>query len=326
MAGERNKINGYAIEAKELTKEFPGHKALDGIDFKVKCGHVHGFLGPNGAGKTTAIKIILGLIPATSGQVKVLGEPLHFGGKHNYLRNLNYLPQDPVFPEGLTGREALNLVADIYRLDRNRRAERIDRLLGYFQLDDAAGRRVGAYSRGMQQRLGIAAVLLTEPELLVLDEPVSALDPEGRRRVLELIMKLKGRATVFFSSHILADVERVCDHVTIIDRGRKLLDAGIDDLLNRYAVEQYLVTVRPEQTDRAAALITENRSVSKVIPHLGKLLVVSEPGYSDAIPEELLPELVRQGIVVTEFAQNRTNLEEAFFKVLEESHQGEATR
>lgn len=326
MAGERNKIKEFAIEARGLTKTFPGHRALDNVDFYVKRGSIHGFLGPNGAGKTTAIKVILGLIPATAGRVKVLGEPLHFGSKHNFLRYLNYLPQDPVFPEGLTGREALHLVADVYKLDREKKRERIDRLLKYFQLDDAAGRRVGAYSRGMQQRLGIAAVLLTEPELLVLDEPVSALDPEGRRRVLELIIKLKGRATVFFSSHILDDVERVCDHVTIIDRGRKLLDAGINDLLNRYAVEQYLVTVRPEHTDRAASLILKNRSVSKVIPQLGKLLVVSEPGHSSEIPEELLPELIRQGIIVTEFTQNRTNLEEAFFKILEESHHGEVAR
>ena len=201
--GERNNIQGSAIEVNNLTKQFAGHRALSGIDFTVQRGSIHGFLGPNGAGKTTAIKIILGLIPATSGRVRVLGEPLRFGRRLNFLQYLNYLPQDPVFPEGLTGREALSLVADIYRLDKKRKLSRIERLLGYFQLNDAASRRVGAYSRGMQQRLGIAAVLLSEPELLILDEPVSALDPEGRRRVLEIIMKLKGRATVFFSSHIL---------------------------------------------------------------------------------------------------------------------------
>ncbi len=324
--GRGLKIKGYAITVKGLTKHFPGHRALDEVDFNVKRGSIHGFLGPNGAGKTTAIKIILGLIPATSGKVNVLGEPLQFGGKHNFLRYLNYLPQDPVFPEGLTGREALHLVADVYKLDRGKKTERIDRLLKYFQLDDAAGRRVGAYSRGMQQRLGIAAVLLTEPELLVLDEPVSALDPEGRRRVLEIIMKLKGRATVFFSSHILDDVERVCDHITIIDRGRKLLDAGISDLLNRYAVEQYLVTVRPDQTEQAAALIRGKSWVSRVTPHLGKLLVVSKPGKSETISEKLLPGLIRDGITVTEFTQNRTNLEEAFFRILEENHGQEVTK
>jgi ABC-2 type transport system ATP-binding protein len=254
------------------------------------------------------------------GQVKVLGEPLSFGRRHNFLQHLNYLPQDPVFPEGLTGREALTLVAGMYRINRHKSRLRIEKLLEYFELQSAANRRVGVYSRGMQQRLGLAAVLLTEPELLILDEPVSALDPDGRRRVLDLINKLKGRATVFFSSHILADVERICDHITIIDRGRKLLDAETSDLLTRYAMEQYIITVRPEDHLRATRLISHNRYVRQVSPHLNQLYVVSKPGQSLEMAEELLPELIKQGIVVREFVPNRTNLEDAFFRVIEEHH------
>jgi ABC-2 type transport system ATP-binding protein len=325
-AEERNKINNYAIEAAGLIKKFSGHKALDDLSFAVSRGSIHGFLGPNGAGKTTAIKIVLGLIPPTSGRVKVLGESLSFGRKHAFLQHVNYLPQDPVFPEGLTGTEALSLVADIYRLDRRKSRQRINRLLDYFQLSEAARRRVGAYSRGMQQRLGLAAVLLTEPELLILDEPVSALDPEGRRKVLEIVARLKGRATVFFSSHILADVERVCDRVTIIDRGKKLLDADTGELINRYAMEQYLVTVKPEQIKQAAAIIRSNSAVRDVTLQLGKLLVISEPGESVAMAEELLPELIRQGITVTEFMQNRINLEDAFFKIIETNHRAEVVK
>ena len=238
----------------------------------------------------------------------------------NYLQYLNYLPQDPVFPEGLSGREALQLVAEIYGIDYNKSKARIEKLLAYFQLASDAKRRVGIYSRGMQQRLGIAAVLLTEPELLILDEPVSALDPEGRRRVLEIIIKLRGKATVFFSSHILADVERVCDHITIIDKGQKLFDATTAELLNRYAIEQYLVSVPENQATEAIALISNQKTVRKVKRQLGKLLVISEPGESVAMVEQLLPLLIKQGIKVTEFMQNRTNLEEAFFKVLEENH------
>jgi len=281
---------------------------------------VHGFLGPNGAGKTTAIKIILGLIAANAGKVIVLGERLQFGQTQKYLQFTNYLPQDPVFPEGLTGTEALALVADIYKLDYRNSRSRIKRLLDYFQLGDAAKRKVGVYSRGMQQRLGIAAALLTEPELFILDEPVSALDPEGRRKVLEIITRLKGRATVFFSSHILADVERVCDHVTIIDQGRKLLETSTDQLLNRYAMEQYIVAVKPEQRKKAVALIRKNSSVREVTLQGDKLLVISEPGKAVAMAEKLLPILIQQGIVVTEFMQNRSNLEEVFFRVLEENH------
>lgn len=326
QAGERNKIKGFAIEAEGLVKSFNGHLALDDVTIQVRRGSVHGFLGPNGAGKTTAIKIILGLIAADGGRVRILGEPLHFGHKLNYLQYINYLPQDPVFPEGLTGREALKLVADIYKIDRKKSVPRITRLLEYFQLANAANRRVGVYSRGMLQRLGLAAVLLTEPELLILDEPVSALDPDGRRRVLELIIKLRGRATVFFSSHILADVERVCDHITIIDQGQKLLAAETSELLHHFAMEQYLLTVGGEDRYRAKSLLENHPLVRQVTPHLNQLLVVSMPGVSKELSEKLLPLLIGQGITVTEFLPSRTNLEEIFFKVLAEKQSRETGR
>ncbi|HSW35218.1 MAG TPA: ABC transporter ATP-binding protein [Candidatus Limnocylindrales bacterium] len=318
-----NNITGNAIEVRELVKHFGSFKALQGIDFSVQRGSVYGFLGPNGAGKTTTIKVILGLIAASSGKVKVLDEPVQFGRKLNCLRHINYLPQDPVFPEGLTGKEALTLVADIYGLTYRISRSRIEHLLDYFHLGDAANRKVSAYSRGMQQRLGIAAVLLTEPELLILDEPVSALDPEGRRKILDIITRLKGRATVFFSSHILADVERICDHITIIERGIKLLEIGTRELLNRYAMEQYLIAVKPEQRERTAMLIREHHSVRKVTFEGEKLVVISKPGEALTMAEQLLPQLILQGIVVTEFAPKRTDLEEAFFAVLEENHKKE---
>ncbi len=320
QAGEKSNIGEYSIAASNLSKSFGSQQALKDLAFRVIRGSVHGFLGPNGAGKTTAIKIILGLTAADSGQVRVLGEPLAFGRRLRYLQHVNYLPQDPVFPEGLTGREALVLVAGIYGVDRHKSRIRIEKLLDYFNLQQDANRRVGVYSRGMQQRLGLAAVLLTEPELLILDEPVSALDPDGRRRVLNIINKLKGRATVFFSSHILADVERICDYITIIDRGRKLLDAKTSDLLTRYAIEQYVITVRPEDHPRAASLISRNRHVKLVTSQLNQLHVISKPGQSLEMADSLLFELIGQGIVVREFVLNRTNLEAAFFKVIEEHH------
>jgi ABC-2 type transport system ATP-binding protein len=325
-AGERNRIRGHALEISNLSKSFGSLQALSALHFKVRRGSVHGFLGPNGAGKTTTIKIILGLTGADGGQIRVLGQPLIYGRRHNYLRYLNYLPQDPVFPEGLTGKEALFLVAGIYSIKRHKIHSRINKLLEHFDLQAAANRRIGTYSRGMQQRLGLASVLLTEPELLILDEPVSALDPDGRKRILEIINRLKGRATVFFSSHILADVERICDYVTIIDKGRKLLDAETRDLLNRYAIEQYNITVKPEHFQRAATMIRQNSHVRTVTPHLNQLMVISKPGESSKMAEEVLFNLVSGGIIVTEFMPNRTNLEDAFFRVLQESQQVRSER
>ena len=310
----------YALKATNLVKEFANHKALKGIDFKVLRGSIYGFLGPNGAGKTTAIKIILGLLSATAGKVSVLGEEVRFGARADYLKRVGYLPQDPVFPEGLNGREAMEMVAGIYKMDPGISSEKISSLLSEFQLSDAAKRRVDAYSRGMKQRLGIAAVLLTEPELLILDEPVSALDPEGRRNVLELISSLRGQATVFFSSHILADVERVCDHVTIIDKGVKLMETGTKELLDEFAMEQYVVSVKEGQTEKAGQLLQGQEWLRGVEVKNNNLLATSQPGQLGKLPEVILPLLIGNGITVTEFMHRRVDLEEIFFRVLQQNN------
>ena len=311
----------HAIEVKNLKKQFPGHLAINGVDFTVPRGSIYGFLGPNGAGKTTAIKILLGLTSATAGSIKVLGEEVRFGGKFDYLRRVGYLPQDPVFPEGLTGREALSFVADIYKMNKSTAAKRIEILLEEFQLAGAAKRKVTSYSRGMKQRLGIAAVLLTEPELIILDEPVSALDPEGRFKVLETTASLRGKATVFFSSHILADVERVCDRVAIVDKGEKLMERETKDILDAYAMEQYVISVSPTHLERALGLLNDHSSVRQVEQQQNNehLLITSQPGKASALSEELLPYLIKENITVTEFMRRRVDLEEVFFKVLKQN-------
>ncbi len=310
----------YAIEVQGVKKFFANHQALKGIDFNVPRGSIYGFLGPNGAGKTTAIKIILGLISATEGKAVVLSEEVRFGEKVNYLHKIGYLPQDPVFPEGLTGKEALEMVGGLYKMDPLKSSEKIGSLLSEFQLTDAAKRKVDAYSRGMKQRLGIAAVLLPEPDLLILDEPVSALDPEGRRKVLDLISDLKGKATVFFSSHILADVERVCDHVTIIDDGVKLMETGTKELLDQYAMEQYIVRVGAEQKEKTQDLLRGKEWIRELEEIDGDLLVTSQPGELGKLAANILPLLVNNGVVVTEFMHHRVDLEEVFFRVLQKNN------
>ena len=316
----------YAIEATNLVKDFSNHKALQGVDFKVPRGSIYGFLGPNGAGKTTAIKIILGLISPTEGKVTVLGEEVRFGEKVTYLRRVGYLPQDPVFPEGLNGKEVMEMVAGIYKMKSRISSEKISSLLSEFLLSDAAKRKVDVYSRGMKQRLGIAAVLLTEPDLLILDEPVSALDPEGRRKVLELINSLRGRSTVFFSSHILADVERVCDHVTIIDKGHKLLEIGTGELLDEYAMEQYVVTVKEGQKEKAQELLQAGDYIREVELMNENFLVTSQPGQLGKLAENILPLLINNDIIVTEFMHRRVDLEEIFFRVLQQNNSGNGER
>ena len=312
-----------AVEVSGLVKEFPGHTALSGIDFSVPQGSVYGFLGPNGAGKTTTIKILLGLIGPTRGQARVLGHEVRFGEPAGYLSGVGYLPQDPVFPEGLSGIEVLELVADIYGMDRIQSRQRIGEVLEEMDLSQNARRRASIYSRGMKQRLGLASVLLTGPDLLILDEPVSALDPQGRKTVLETLRALQGKATVFLSSHILADVERVCDRVAIVDQGQKLMEKDTRDILREYAMEQYVIIIRAGQEERARELLSESASIREVEPHDNGFIITSHPGQAGVLSESVIPMLVGEGILVEEFMRRRVDLEDVFFRVIQRSSRPE---
>ena len=318
-------VEGNAISCIGLSRTYGEVQALKNLNLTVPYGSIFGFLGRNGAGKTTTIRILTGLAQPSAGSAWVAG--VEATRSNSVARqHFGYLPQAPAFYRWMTPVEYLDYVAHLYGLSQKERKQRIAEVLQLVDLKSAAGRRIGGFSGGMIQRLGIAQALVHHPQVLILDEPTSALDPAGRYEVLELIESLRGQVTVFFSTHILSDVERVCDHVTIIDRGRKLLDAETSDLLTRYAMEQYIITVRPEDHSRAARLIGQNCYVSQVTPHLNQLHVVSKPGQSLEMGEKLLFELIRQGIVVREFMPNRTNLEDAFFRVIEEHHLAEQTK
>ena len=215
-----------------LTKVYSKAHALDGVDLVVPEGSVFGFLGPNGAGKTTTLRILAGLARPSSGSATVFG--------HDATRDadavhamIGYLPDVPGFYKWMTATEYLELSAKLFGLPAAVRRERIETLLELAGLDGVTT-KVGGYSRGMKQRLGVAQALINSPRLLLLDEPTSALDPIGRREVLEMIAALAGRTTVFFSTHILADVERVCDTVAVLAGGRVVEQAGIDELKARH--------------------------------------------------------------------------------------------
>ena len=220
-----------AISMTNLTKHYNGVPALTDLTLDVPAGSVFGFLGPNGAGKTTAMKLLAGLVQATSGTATINGTPVSASGAHR--RELGYLAQDPRFYGWMTGRETLRYIARFRRSDRGREAW-ISELLHRVGLADAADRRTSTYSGGMRQRLGIAQALVGRPAVILLDEPVSALDPIGRKDVLELMQALKGETTVFYSTHILDDVQRVSDHVAILDHGRLVTAAPTRELLGSF--------------------------------------------------------------------------------------------
>jgi ABC-2 type transport system ATP-binding protein len=230
-----------AISIAGLTKHYPGVQALTDLSLNVPAGQIYGFLGPNGAGKTTTLKILGGLIRPTSGTAAVAGIPLADGAA--YRQQVGYLAQEPHFYDWMSGRETLRFVASLAPDPSAADTGWIDVVLGKVGLADAADRRTKTYSGGMRQRLGIAQALVGRPQVLLLDEPVSALDPIGRREVLDLMSELKGETTVFYSTHILDDVQRVSDHVAILDQGRLVRAAATEDLLESFTRDRLRIGV-----------------------------------------------------------------------------------
>jgi ABC-2 type transport system ATP-binding protein len=219
-----------AIETGGLTKQYRGVSALTDLTLQVQPGSVFGFLGPNGAGKTTTLKILAGLSRASSGTAAISGVPVSLQGAHR--AHIGYLAQEPRFYGWMSGRQTLAYVASFFPHVKRRRG--IDDLLDLVGLADAADRPTKTYSGGMRQRLGIAQALAGDPAVVLLDEPAAALDPLGRRDVLDLMQKLRGETTVFYSTHILDDVQRVSDHVAILDRGRLAVSAPTATLMGEF--------------------------------------------------------------------------------------------
>jgi len=229
-----------AVHTVELRKRYRGTLALDGLSMTVRRGEVFGFLGPNGAGKTTAVKLLLGLVRPTGGEAMVLGAP---AGDRETRRRIGYLPELFRYQAWLTAREVLVLHCRLLRLSRPRWRGEVDSALATVGLSDRADDRVGTFSKGMQQRLGLGVALLGEPELVVLDEPTSALDPVGRHQVRTIIRKLRDRgATVFLNTHLLEEAQHVCDRVTVIDKGRSLATGTMAELVGRQSSVRLRVT------------------------------------------------------------------------------------
>jgi len=222
-----------AVETEGLRKIYGPVAALDGVSLHVDAGSVYGLVGPNGAGKTTLLGILAGVRRATAGSVRI-GVP---------RERIAVMPDTPQFEPWLSAYEVVDLARRLIAPEVPERE--VEQALGEAGLADVAGRRVGGFSRGMLQRLGLAATIVSRPSLLILDEPCSALDPAGRRDVLDLVTRLGRRGTVLFSSHILGDVQRVCDSVGVLREGRLLLEGSLDDLLADYVRPAFLVRARP---------------------------------------------------------------------------------
>ena len=215
-----------ALKIESLHKSFGKNTIINGLSMSIPENTIFGFLGKNGAGKTTTMKMILGFLKIDEGSIEVFGEKVSFGqSKTN--RFIGYLPDVPEFYGYMTAKEYLNLCGAITGLSKNEIKNKSEELLELVGLRDV-NKRISGYSRGMRQRLGIAQALLNSPKLLICDEPTSALDPLGRKEILDIILKIKDSTTVIFSTHILSDVEAICDHVVVLDKGKNVLEGSID--------------------------------------------------------------------------------------------------
>ena len=312
---EQHPSQEFAIHTQSLSRRYGEVEALIDLNLSVPYGSIFGYLGRNGAGKTTTIRLLTGLAQPTRGRAWVAGHETT--NSSNYARRLfGYLPQEPGFYTWMSGREFLLHVSRLFSLPAKEGKKQVERTLELTGLQSAAKRRIGGYSGGMKQRLAIAQALIGEPPVLILDEPTSSLDPAGRHELLDTIADLRGEATVFFSSHILGDIERVCDTIAVIHEGKLLLVSNREQLLEEYAVNAAVIQLDtsslPISEDFVADL--EKRTwVSRVTIDGNSISVLA----SD-VPQgkdELLSIIVKHNLRVNRYEWVRPSLEEIFLKI-----------
>ena len=304
------------IKIKNLSKKFGNFSVLHDLSFEVGDKRVVGFLGPNGAGKTTTIRIMAGLSRADSGSVEILGQAVTFG-QVSTNRLFGYLPEQPVFYNWMTGAEYLSFCADIFGLKSEVKAKRIEELLKMANLTEAKDRKIGGYSNGMKQRLGIAQALINDPAILILDEPVSALDPIGRHEVLEVIKKLKKDKTIFLSTHVLADVDKICDDVVILNKGKLVATSSLADLKAKYT-EAILEVSFASEVPQELIKKLEAKSWSKRHEKRGKLLRIWLKSAEILETNQLLDLFLSEGQVVLKYEKIVPEAEDLFFSLIKE--------
>jgi ABC-2 type transport system ATP-binding protein len=301
-----------------LSKEFRlgirGRRILviDRLDLEVEQGEIFGFLGPNGAGKTTTIKLLVGLLRPTAGQAWILGRPIE---DVNVKRDIGFLPEAPYFYEYLTGEEFLRFYGQLFGLGGIVLDKKIDQMLELVELQDARQLALRKYSKGMLQRIGLAQALINDPQLIILDEPMSGLDPIGRRQVRDIILQLRDEnKTVFFSTHILPDVEMICDRVGILVKGRLRAVGAVHELLGAGAIRAIEIIV---EGLTAAGLREVERIAGKVVRSGRQSLIT----LTDTDRMDYLLDVVRRdkGCLVS-LVPNKRSLEDLFLEEVKAQH------
>jgi ABC-2 type transport system ATP-binding protein len=320
-----------AVETSGLTKRYGSLTAVNNLDLRVKRNTIHGFLGPNGAGKTTTIKILVGLLKPNEGTVKVLGQKIH-GGKSNIFTqwfyeqadsrlSIGYMPELPKFPKHLKGAELLDIYGQMTGMSQQQRKEQIPKLIKLVGLKGRENDLIGKYSKGMQQRIGIAQTLLNDPELVILDEPSLGLDPVGMVEVREVVREIaKEGRTVLVSSHLLFEVEQICTHITIINRGTALISdtlQKVSGLLSGPAILHVEVAKISTEIINAVKKIP---SVSSVV-QTGNTLRIQLKTHEDT-RIKVSQEITRSGGIIIAMSQRTSNLEDVFIQLIHKDQGG----
>jgi len=306
----------FIIETKDLTKRYGSLVAVDELDLKVKADTVHGFLGPNGAGKTTTLKILVGLLRPDGGSVNVLGQELGWD-KPDVRSRIGYMPELPKLPKHLKGTELLDVYGRMYGMTKEAREKQIPELLDMVGLKERGNDLIGKYSKGMQQRLGMAQALLNEPELVILDEPGLGLDPVGMVEVRETMKEIaKEGVTVFLSSHLLHEVEQICSHVTIINKGVAVASGTLKQIS---AKVKGPVTIEAEVNKLSKAVIKKVKELPFVTEasREGKKLLV-EIKTRDDVRSQVSEAITAGGGIVISINLRGESLEDVFMDLLAE--------
>ena len=300
-----------ALATHELTKEYAvgfwrtrQYRALDRLTLEVAPGEVFGFLGPNGAGKTTTLKLLMRLVFPTSGHAEILGRP---AGDLAVRRRIGYLPEHPYFYDYLTAEELLAYFAGLFGINGQERTRRVSALLDEVGLGAERRLQLRKFSKGMLQRVGIAQALLNEPELVIFDEPMSGLDPLGRRDVRSLILRLRDRGcTVFFSSHVLSDAEALCSRVAILAKGRLITSGRLTDML-AFQIRGWEVVAIGVHSTLLAALTPRATSVTRIGDDRFVFDLPVDPG-----PDRFVADLAAAGATLLSVNPIRDTLEDFF--------------
>jgi ABC-2 type transport system ATP-binding protein len=309
-----------AVSCRGLTKRYGDVLALDDFTLDVPTGAVFGILGPNGAGKTTLLRLLTGLAHPTAGEATVGGLNVSAQAPEVH-RRISFLDQSPQYYSWMRGRELVTFAGELFGLRGHELRTRVDEALALTGLTDAAHRRIGGYSGGMRQRLGLAQALVNRPEVLFLDEPASSLDPAGRHEILAAIAALRSAATVCMSTHILADVERICDMVAILNHGRLLVSAPVAELQARYAQPAFELELVASQGDTAEQFIAALRAApwAGEVARQGDVVRVIAVDTA-AAGREILPLVAARGVQLQRFERTRPSLEDIFLRLTSTSN------